>query len=146
MGGMTDKFDVLSIPFNVHLQISRPEQGEDALLVLEDRPIYKNHLGSGHAGALFALAEGSGGEFLLSKISSLPFEILPVVRKSEVKYKKPAQGRVISRGVIDEEEWKSFLAQLEKKGRAGLTVGVELFDETEANVASFSFDWFIAKK
>ncbi|TGK35707.1 YiiD C-terminal domain-containing protein [Leptospira andrefontaineae] len=143
---MTEKFDVLSIPFNVHIQLSRPKQGEDALLVMEDKPIYKNHVGSGHAAALFALAEGSGGEYLLSKVASLPFEIIPVVRKSEVKYKKPAQGRVVSKGVIDEAEWSAFMAQLEKKGRAGLTVGVELFDETQSNVASFSFDWFIAKK
>ncbi|TGL60558.1 YiiD C-terminal domain-containing protein [Leptospira sarikeiensis] len=143
---MTEKFDVLSIPFNVHIQLSRPKPGEDALLVMEDKPIYKNHVGSGHAAALFALAEGSGGEYLLSRVSSLPFEIIPVVRKSEVKYKKPAQGRVVSRGVINDQEWATFMAQLEKKGRAGLTVGVELFDETEANVASFSFDWFIAKK
>ncbi|TGK02688.1 DUF4442 domain-containing protein [Leptospira langatensis] len=143
---MTEKFDVLSIPFNVHIQLSRPKTGEDALLVMEDKPIYKNHVGTGHAAALFALAEGSGGEFLLSRISSLPYEIVPVVRKSEVKYKKPAQGRVISQGIINDEEWSAFLAQLDKKGRAGLTVGVELFDETNANVASFSFDWFIAKK
>ena len=52
-------------------------------------------LGSVHASALLARAEASSGEFLLRHFGSSE-GIVPVVRRLESKFRKPAQGSVTS--------------------------------------------------
>jgi len=49
---------------------------------------------------LFALAEASSGEFLLNQFKDYRLDIIPVVRKVEVKYSKPANGTVFSKACI----------------------------------------------
>jgi len=69
--------------------------------MLDNRPEYRNHLNTVHASALFALAEASSGYFLLNEFSELT-DIIPVVRKVETKYKKPATCIVFSKAKFQE--------------------------------------------
>src|SRR5437762_13509668 len=88
------KHSVTELPFNRFLGIetaSDPAQ----LLRLPAGAQYLNHLGTVHASAQLALAEASSGEFLLRHFGSTD-GIVPVVRRLEAKFRKPANGAVTS--------------------------------------------------
>jgi acyl-coenzyme A thioesterase PaaI-like protein len=112
--------------------------------MLEDRFEYRNHLNTVHASALFSLAEASSGQFLLNEFSELT-DIVPVVRKVETKYKKPATGVVFSKAKFLETEKTEILEALSKRGRALLKVEVSLFDENEVSIMQSVFEWFVTK-
>jgi len=87
--------DITQLPFNNFIGLKISDK-TDFLLMLEERPEYRNHLNTVHASALFSLAEASSGHFLLNEFSELT-DVVPVVRKAETKYKKPATGVVFSK-------------------------------------------------
>jgi len=136
--------DVLQLPFNNFIGLKKSDKSE-FLLMLEDRPEYRNHLDTVHASALFALAEASSGLFLLGEFSELT-DIVPVVRKVETKYRKPAMGSVFSKAKFQEFGKNEILNMLNQKGRVILTVEVSLFDEAGVQLMQSIFEWFIAKQ
>jgi len=136
--------DVLQLPFNNFIGLKKSNKSE-FLLMLEYRPEYRNHLNTVHASALFALAEASSGLFLLSEFSELT-DIVPVVRKVETKYRKPATGSVFSKAKFQELGKNEILNMLNQKGRVLLTVEVSLFDEASVQLMQSVFEWFIAKQ
>ena len=125
------EIDVTKLPFNhfIGLKISNKNS---YLLMLDNRTEYRNHLDTVHASALFALAEATSGDFLLNEFSKLT-DIVPVVRKVEIKYKKPAIGGVYSKAKFLETEKDKILDALAQRGRAILKVEVSLFDEIESS-------------
>ncbi len=134
---------VTTLPFNRHIGIQKSSTGE-GLLELPSGEHFLNHIGTVHAGAQLALAEACSGEFLLNALAK-ETEILPVVRRVEAKFKKPANGRVTAKinaslTVIDQS-----LADLAAKGRCLLTVHVDVYDEYGQHSLSSSFEWFVAK-
>jgi len=135
--------DVLQLPFNNFIGLKKSNKSK-FLLMLEDRPEYRNHLNTVHASALFALAEASSGLFLLGEFSELT-DIVPVVRKVESKYRKPATGSVFSKAKFQELEKNEILNMLNQKGRVLLAVEVSLFDEGDVQIMQSIFEWFIAK-
>ena len=135
--------NVLKLPFNDFIGLKMSDRN-DFLLMLENRAEYRNHLNTVHASALFALAEASSGYFLLNEFSELT-EIVPVVRKVETKYKKPATGSVFSKAKFQEVEKNEVLDMLNQKGRAILKVEVSLFDEASVQVMQSIFEWFVTK-
>jgi len=90
------------LPFNHFIGLKMSDKTE-FLLMLEDRSEYRNHLNTVHASALFSLAEASSGHFLLNEFSDLT-GIVPVVRRVETKYKRPATGAVFSKAQFFETE------------------------------------------
>jgi len=136
--------DVLQLPFNNFIGLKKSDKSE-YLLMLEDRPEYRNHLNTVHASALFALAEASSGLFLLNEFSELT-DIVPVVRKVEIKYRKPAAGSVFSKVKFQELGKKEILNMLNQRGRVLLTVEVSLFDGAGIQLMQSIFEWFITKQ
>ena len=112
--------------------------------MLDNRPEYRNHLDTVHASALFALAEATSGYFLLNEFSELT-GILPVVRKVETKYRKPATGCVFSKAKFQETEKNEVLNELNQRGRTLLKVEVALFDDKDVAVMQSVFEWFVTK-
>jgi hypothetical protein len=112
--------------------------------MLDNYTEYRNHLDTVHASAQFALAEATSGHFLLNEFSELT-DIVPVVRKVEIKYKKPATGCVYSKAKFFETEKDEVLAALGQRGRAILKVEVMLFDETAVLIMQSIFEWFVTK-
>jgi len=135
--------DVTKLPFNhfIGLKISNKS---DYLLMLDNRAEYCNHLDTVHASAQFALAEATSGHFLLNEFSELT-DIVPVVRKVEIKYKKPATGGIFSKAKFWETEKNEVLETLNQKGRAILKVEVSLFEETGKLIMQSVFEWFVTK-
>ena len=135
--------DVTKLPFNNFIGLKMSDKAE-FLLMLESRSEYQNHLKTVHASALFSLAEASSGHFLLNEFSELP-DIVPVVRKVEVKYRKPATGIVYSKAKFQDVEKNEILNMLNQKGRVLLNVEVSLFDETDTLIMQSIFEWFVTK-
>jgi acyl-coenzyme A thioesterase PaaI-like protein len=135
--------DVTQLPFNNFIGLKMSDR-TGFLLMLENRSEYRNHLNTVHASALFSLAEASSGHFLLNEFSDLT-DIVPVVRKVETKYSKPATGIVFSKAKFLETEKNKILEALNKKGRTLLKVEVSLFDENEVPIMQSVFEWFVAK-
>ena len=84
------RVSVTELPFNSLLGIQIATDSAH-LLELPAGGQYLNHLGTVHASAQLALAEASSGEFLLRHFRSTE-GILPVVRRLEAKFRKPANG------------------------------------------------------
>ena len=135
--------NVFELPFNKHIGLERASDS-DYLLMLDNREEYLNHLSTVHASALFALAEATSGYFLLSKFQEL-INILPVVRKVEIKYKKPALGAIFSQASFMNTYKEKILEELSIKHRVLITVNVSLYDSERNNVMQSDFEWFVAK-
>src|SRR5262249_54520900 len=103
LSGGGDRMDVTQLPFNrlLGLESAAPDSG--LLVSLPDGPHYTNHRGTVHAGALLAVAEAGSGAFLVRHLGSGPGYV-PVVRRLEAKFRKPARGRVSARCAVPAEE------------------------------------------
>ena len=138
--------DITQVPFNKLLGISLASNN-DYLLQLDAKTEYTNHLGTVHAAALFALAEGSGAQLLLKAFPEELIEnVIPVLRKVEVSYKKPAKGVVKSKAFLIDNNFENILLELQTKKRVLLTTLVELFDEQTVKVFAANFEWFVVLK
>jgi len=135
--------DVTKLPFNNFIGLKLSDKNE-YLLMLDNCPKYRNHLDTVHASALFALAEASSGYFLLNEFSELT-DIVPVVRKVETKYKKPATSCIFSKAKFQEVEKNEVVDMLSRKGRILLKVEVSLFDEADVLIMQSIFEWFVTK-
>ena len=135
--------DVTKLPFNHFIGLKISDK-IGSLLMLDNRTEYRNHLDTVHASAQFALAEATSGHFLLNEFSELT-DIVPVVRKVEIKYKIPATGNIFSKAKFLETRKEEVLEALNQRGRAMLKVGVSLFDETEVQIMKSVFEWFVTK-
>jgi acyl-coenzyme A thioesterase PaaI-like protein len=138
--------DITKVPFNQLLGISIAAD-KDYLLQLDDKKEYTNHLETVHAAALFALAEGSGAQLLLKAFPDEVIEnVIPVLRKVDVSYKKPAQGIIKSKATLKDNTIENISLELQTKKRVLLTTIVELFDEQNVKVFVANFEWFVALK
>ncbi len=134
---------VTTLPFNRHVGIQKSSTGE-GLLELPAGEQFLNHIGTVHAGAQLALAEACSGEFLLTVLAS-ESGIVPVVRRVEAKFKKPASGRVTAKVNSSLTSIAESIAELAKNGRCLLTICVDVYDEQGQHSLASSFEWFIAK-
>lgn len=133
--------DVTQLAFNALIGIERV-QADGALLQLPAHARYLNHLGTVHASALLALAEASSGEFLVRYFDSSD-GVVPVVRRFEAKFRKPARGAVISSASVAPDVLAQLDSELSTRGRALVTISVELHDESGAHALSATVEWFL---
>ncbi|HBZ68081.1 MAG TPA: hypothetical protein DEO70_14705 [Bacteroidales bacterium] len=136
--------DVFELPFNQFVGIE-PSPDNEYLLFLNEKDIYHNHLKTVHASAQFALAEATSGFFLISQFRELT-NIFPVVRKVEIKYKKPAQGCLYSKAGFIGTERERIIKELNERKRVLISVRVLLYDSGGNNVMQADFEWFLAMK
>jgi acyl-coenzyme A thioesterase PaaI-like protein len=108
--------DVTELPFNRHVGLEPAADDSGFLVSLPDGPQYANHLGGVHASALLAVAEAGSGAFLVRRFG--PGEgFVPVVRRLEAKFRKPALGRVSARCAVAAEQVEQWAADLAASGR-----------------------------
>ncbi len=133
--------DVTRIPFNAFVGIERADT-DGALLQLLADSRYLNHVDTVHASALLALAEASSGEFLLRHFGSMD-GVVPVVRRLEAKFRKPAKGLIVSSASVAPDALARLDDELSAKGRSLVKVSVELHDQFGVRVLSATIEWFI---
>jgi hypothetical protein len=135
--------DVLQIPFHVHVKMARAAD-DTYIFCLAEEPHFLNHLGTIHACVQLALAEATAGQFLFEGFTQEAAHVVPMVRKTEVKYHKPANGLLQSKAAFVDLDRALFLAELDAKGRAMLQIKSEVYNAAGQKVLSAVFDWFIA--
>lgn len=134
---------VTELPFNRLIGL-QPAAAPPHILRLPAGNQYLNHVGTVHASAQLALAEASSGEFLLRHLGSAD-GIVPVVRRLEAKFRKPANGAITSTVTTPPESIDQLRADLAAKGRALVSIAVEVHDESGAHTLSATVEWFITK-
>lgn len=137
--------DITQIPFNKFIEISHSADATDQVLKLDFKDNMKNHLGTFHASAQFALAEACSGLSLQKHFPHLANSVVPVLRKSDIKFKKPAQSDIQAAASITTESKAQFEQQLEKKGRATIAVPVEIIDQNGTVTMTGTYEWFVQK-
>ncbi len=136
--------DVTQIPFSKLIEISRSNT-DDHTLELRLRDNMKNHLGTFHASAQFALAEAGSGLSLQRYFPQLEGSVLPVLRKAEIKFKKPAQSDIQAKATLTVEKKEKFEHQFKEKGRAFISVPVEVIDQNGTVTMTGTYEWFVQK-
>lgn len=136
--------DVTALPYNRRLGLEPAEPGGAFLVSLPGSIDTTNHLGTVHAGALLSVAEAGSAVFLLRHLGEVP-GVVPVVRRLESKFRRPAHGRVSARAVVAEGEPARWSAELEARGRVLAAVPVEVVDESGAVAVTAVVEWFLAR-
>jgi hypothetical protein len=136
--------EITDLPFNKFIGICRAENPEYALQ-LPDSPQYLNHMGNVHAVAQISLAEASSGEYLLQLFKSSSAHYIPVVRRMETKFRRPAQGMIFSRIKCDAQVLEKFTSELDAKGRALISVGVDIEDANKVVTMHALVDWYVQR-
>ena len=134
---------VTELPFNRFIGIETAAEAP-RLLRLPAGGHYLNHLGTVHASAQLALAEASSGEFLLRALGT-ESGVIPVVRRMESKFRKPAHGGISSTVSTPPEAITHMTSELAARGRAIISVTVELYDDSGAHTMSATVEWFLTR-
>ncbi len=133
---------IQEVPFNGFLGIQQSAK-EGYILELAYNENLLNHLGTLHAGALFSLAEATSGEFLLRQFHDSELDLIPVVRKVEIKYSKPAKSAVYSTAEFIKNSLDDLYTGLKERGKVIIEVKVELYNETNERTAVSNIHWFL---
>jgi len=104
-----------------------------------------NHIESIHASAQFTLAETQSGLHLQELFPELVGKVIPMLRESKIKYKKPALKSIVAFASCNNEDIEKFKEQFAKKGRSTLSVSVDVKDNEGVLTASSEFIWFVQK-
>ena len=118
---------------------------EDNNLSLNINDNLLNHIKTIHASAQFTLAETRSGTFLQELFPNLENQVIPVLRDSQIKFKKPAIEKIIAFAKTSDENIAKFKEQFNKKGRATITVDVEIKDVNGVLTSLSTFNWFVQK-
>jgi len=127
------------IPFVKYVDIKE----ENNELSLDFKENLLNHINTIHASAQFTLAETKSGLYLQSLFPELVGKVVPLLRDAQIKYKKPAEEKIIATASVDEEAVAKFKSQFEKKGRGSLEIRVNIKDINDIITSQATFTWFV---
>jgi len=120
------------------------EQSENSVSLAYKKDVL-NHIESIHASAQFTLAETQSGLFLQELFPELVGKVVPMLRESKIKYKKPALKSIVAFASSSDENVTKFKEQFSKKGRSTLSVSVDIKDSEGVLTACSEFIWFVQK-
>lgn len=133
------------LPFSQAIGLRPAPAGASHLLELPHSEVTKNHVGTMHAAAQFALAEAASALCLQREFPTLADQVFAVVRGSSLKYRRAATSTLYAYARPDDFTREHLVADLATRTRTAATVLVELKD-AEGNLAfAGSFEWFIAR-
>lgn len=137
---------ITDIAFNRLIGLQSEPAGSGFAVSLPAGSQYHNHLGIVHAAALFAVAEAASGDFMLTHFGARATEFIGVVRRVEMKYRKPAHGKVLGRARADEAALQELVAGLATKRMMAFTVHAEVMDEHGSPNLAADIEWFITRR
>jgi acyl-coenzyme A thioesterase PaaI-like protein len=134
-----------AIPFNVHLGLETTAVAPDSGAVrLPDDGKLHNHVGSQHAGALFAAGEAASGAAFVGAFLDVMGEITPLAEGASISYKKLAKGEIVATASFAEDA-EALKAKLREEGRIRFPVGVQMTDADGNVVAEMTVDWYVRR-
>src|SRR3954451_4269585 len=134
-----------AIPFNRHvgLVVEEVVPGR-GVVALPDGEHLHNHVGSQHAGALFAAGEAASGGAFLGSFAELMGSVTPLARSAQIDYRKIARGPITATGKLSADV-PGLLVTLEADGRVEFPIEVELTDADGQVVATMTVDWHVRR-
>lgn len=136
--------DVSRLPFNQLIGLKLAEEGSPFQTELASGRQYTNHLGTVHASAQLALAEAASGAFLAQQFKEYT-GLIPVVRRLEAKFRKPATGQISARCAVDAEALENWKQEINNRTKVMVSVPVEVVDEIGNIVMTATVEWFVSK-
>lgn len=134
-----------AVPFNQHLGLVIEEValGRGVVRLPDDEKL-RNHTGSQHAGALFAVGQAASGAAIAAAfVDQLPdLELLP--QDSSITYNKVSRGPILATGVLGADP-EALLDELSREGCVEFTVDVSLVDGAKDTVASLTVRWLVRR-
>ena len=103
----------------------------------------ESHLGTVYAGILFSAAEIPGGALYLSTFDVT--KCVPIVKKMEIQFKKPATTDVTVTVEMGQEEVDRINRELEEKGKSDFILNAEVKDTSGTVVAESTGRYQIRK-
>jgi acyl-coenzyme A thioesterase PaaI-like protein len=137
--------EITDIPFNKLMGLRRVQAPNPGILELEAEPHFLNHIGTVHAAAQFALAEACSGEYLLTRFADLAADHLAVVRKADIKFRKPAAGALHAVASVPDEQIRKLPGDVAAKGRAFVSIRVEVMDAQGEVTMQAVLEWYLQK-
>ena len=135
-----------AIPFNVHLGLETITVAADHGVVrLPDAQHLHNHVGSQHAGALFAAGEAASGAAFVGSFLDIMGEITPLAESAEIAYRKLAKGEITATARFSEDR-DALRATLDAEGRVRFPIAVELADAQGVVVAEMTVRWYVRRQ
>lgn len=119
--------------------------GAAHLLELPFGEVTRNHVGTMHAAAQFALAEAASAACLQRDFPALDGRVFAVVRGVQLKYRQAATGTLFAFAEPDASTREHLASDLATRTRTTATVRVELKDAAGHVSFAGSFEWFIAR-
>lgn len=134
-----------AIPFNVHLGLETTAVAPDSGAVrLPDDEKLRNHVGSQHAGGLFAAGEAASGAAFVGAFLDVMGEITPLAESARISYKKLAKGEITATASFCEDA-EGLKAKLREEGRIRFPVQVQMTNSDGAVVAEMTVDWYVRR-
>lgn len=136
--------DITALPFNLLIGLETAEPESEFLVKLPEDRKYTNHLGTVHGSALMAVAEAGSGAYLAKQLGGRS-GFIPVVRRLEAKFRKPASGQVAARCMVKPEEIARWAVELDTRGRLSASIPVEVVDGGGIVALTATVEWFITR-
>lgn len=135
-----------AIPFNVHagLEVLEITPGTGSVRLPDDARL-RNHVGSQHAGALFAAGEAASGAAFVGAFAEIIGDVVPLASGARIEYRRIARGPIVARARL-EESHNGVLARLHDEGVVHFPVRVELNDAGGELVAEMVVDWNVKRR
>ena len=136
-----------AIPFNKHLGLKVEEITEGTGVVcLPDHKRLQNHVGSQHAGGLFAAGEAASGAAFISVFAEHMGDVVALAKSAEIDYQKLAKGPIRATGRLERDAAELIDAMDGEEGKAEFPVEVEMKDDDGQVVATMTVHWHIRRQ
>jgi acyl-coenzyme A thioesterase PaaI-like protein len=110
---------------------------------LPDDERLRNHVGSQHAAALFAVAETASGAAFVGAFADRLAEITPLASSARIEYRKIARGPIEAAAELPEAD--DVLAELDAEGKVEFPVEIEMTDGGGEVVAAATVEWHVRR-
>ena len=135
-----------AVPFTTFLGIEYDEVAPGRVVLrLKDDPAKHNHVGTLHAGAMFALAESASGLCVVATVADHLAGVTPLAARAEITYKKVARGDVTATATLDTPV-EEISAALDESGKTRFPVNVDLADGNGEVCAVVTVDWHLKRQ
>ncbi|MCE7009255.1 DUF4442 domain-containing protein [Kibdelosporangium philippinense] len=108
--------------------------------VLPDNPVNHNHVGGAHAAVAFGLAETASGAVVMASFSDQLARATPLVKRSEIDYKKVAMGDLTAEAVLGRAP-EEIVAELDNGTRPEFPVHVTIRNAEDVTTAEVTVTW-----
>lgn len=136
---------VLEMPLTKRFGIVQSDDSNYLLKQLYDKKNL-NHIDTLHASAIYSLAEITSGFFLKKIFPQYAENTIPILRSSNIKYKKACNTSLFSKAKLLGITKTEIESQLATKKKTMLTIEVKLYNEMKELVVSGEFHWFVTLK